>query len=375
MMIVLGGDVYEKMVRLVTYCILTENFVDGKIYKVWEVLTMDTVDLHNGYGCEEQLKKNNDVVVFELSVQDNETKFASQIKAAIDQASIEIEELNETIESVKKLVPACDKIDYMLAASSGALCGMIDIFLVGKPGESKLEDYTDKWVENRVMDFARWCGWKDKNGKGIRSAIGWLERRSKVPYDQRGAGDAGQVVFGLNSKNHHFKSLAHNPTLVGLFFSILNQFQNTSSFVSGDELITLIDASDKFELKGDSIVGKIFCGIVNWFKHIMSDIAGSSGSADRGAGIPSPLWAWTNDVIAIKRSLGITDSDFGKSINELALKIYEKGFDVRFQLTQFIPVIVNELIVRFMYAIRRLVKYYNEVGEEERSFKLEWVYF
>ena len=76
----------------------------------------------------------------------------------------------------------------------------------------------------------------------------YLERRFKVPYDQRGAGDAASFIFDLNPKNHHFKSLAHNPTLLGLFFSILDQFNNTSHFVSGGELISLQNANPGFEL-------------------------------------------------------------------------------------------------------------------------------
>ena len=31
---------------------------------------------------------------------------------------------------MKKLTPECDKTDYILAACSGAICGILDIFLV-----------------------------------------------------------------------------------------------------------------------------------------------------------------------------------------------------------------------------------------------------
>ena len=47
----------------------------------------------------------------------------------------------------------------------------------------------------------------------------YLEKKFKVPYDQS-VGDAASEVFTLTPNNHHFKSLAHNPSLVGLFFSI-----------------------------------------------------------------------------------------------------------------------------------------------------------
>ena len=108
--------------------------------------------------------------------------------------------------SLEKIKPDCDKLDYILCACSGALCGVIDIFLVGKPGESPIGILTDKWFGNRVCDFAKICGWKGpKSGKDVvKSAIGFLERHFSVPYDQRGAGDAGSIIYDLKPRNHHF---------------------------------------------------------------------------------------------------------------------------------------------------------------------------
>ena len=188
----------------------------------------------------------------------------------------------------------------------------------------------------------------------------------------RGAGDAASWIFNLSPKNHHFKSLAHNPSLFGLFFSIIDQFANTSHFVSEGQLISLQEADGKFELRGNSIISKLFCGFANWIGHLLSDMSGSSGSKGRGMGIPSPLWCWTNDIIAIKSKLKIPVSEFDKSVNDLALQIYEKGFDARFQTTQGIPVFINELVVRLMYSIRRFVKYITTAKAEERSFSLLW---
>lgn len=310
-----------------------------------------------------------DTIILDLSVQDDSFDFASSIATALDQANIEVQSLEETIDSIEELKPDCDKIDYILAASSGALCGIIDIFLVGKPDESPVGEITDKWFANRTMDFAKICGWK---GEGEKSAIGFLERYFKIPYDQRGAGDAASEIFDLYPGNHHFKSLAHNPTICGLFFSILDQFDNTSHFVTGGQLISLEKADDKFELRGHDVPSKLFCAFVNWFGHLVSDVSGSSGGKGRGTGIPSPFWAWTNDIVAIKSKLNISVSAFDESVNELALNIYKEGFDARFQVAQAIPVFINEMVVRTIYAIRRLIKYYHEVEKDERSLKMMW---
>ena len=316
--------------------------------------------------------EGTDRFVLRMSVADDGFSFSSYIETALISAETEIQNLKETIMSVESLKPNCDKLDYALAASSGVLCGIIDIFLVGKPGESPAGDVTDKWFANRTTDFAKLCGWEGKGSDSLSSAISFLEKKFKIPYDQRGAGDAGSIVFDLNPSNHHFKSLGHNPTLLGLFFSILDQFTNQSHFVSGGELISLQDADGKFELRGNSVPAKLFCGFVNWFGHLISDISGSSGSKGRGMGIPSPFWSWTNDIIAIKSKLNIPVSQFDKTINELALSIYKKGYDVRFQTVQLIPVFINEIIVRLVYAIRRLVKYFVTTEKKEHSASAMW---
>ena len=314
-------------------------------------------------------------IYLDLSIDADGFGFSTSIDDALTQAEAELVVLNETIDSIKDLKPSCDKLDYILAVCSGALCGVIDIFLVGKPGESLLGDITDQWFAARIMGFAKLCHPDKKSFDSLEAALRFLEKKFKVPYDQTGLGDAGRMVFGLNAKNHHFKSLAHNPSLLGLFFSILDQFTNTSHFVTDGQLISLQQADEKWELQGGNIPSKLFCGFVNWFGHLISDVSGSRSSAkagNRGMGIPSPLWTWTNDIIAIKEKLGLSVTDTDKAMNELALNIFEQGYDTRFQTAQAIPVFINELLVRLMYAIRRLFKYFTETPKTEQTFKLMW---
>lgn len=307
-------------------------------------------------------------IVLAMSASESDFEFTSSIETAMTMAGDELEALDETVQSIDLLKPNCDKLDYALAASSGAVCGLMDIFLVGKPGESPVGNVGDTWFKNRVTDFAKLCGWKPEDAK---SAIAFLEDKFDVPYDQTGR-DAAREIYNLTPGNHHFKSLGHNPTLLGLFFSILDQFTNQSHFVTEGELMALQDADRGFELHGNSVPAKFICGFANWFGHLISDMSGSSGSKGRGMGIPSPFWAWTNDVVALKRTLGISTSTFNKNVSDLALKIYEQGYDARFQAVQAIPVLVNEVIVRLLYATRRLVKYLGNTKDEERSFPETW---
>lgn len=314
-------------------------------------------------------------MLLDLHIDSDGYGFAASIEDALIQAKAELVTLNETIDSVRNLKPDCDKLDYILAVGSGALCGIIDIFLVGKPGESPIGQITDKWFFDRTMDFAKLCHPDKKEFDSLESALRFLEKTFQVPYDQTGLGDAGRTVFGLNAKRHHFKSLGHNPSLLGLFFSILDQFTNTSHFVSDGQLISLQQADKEWELKGKNIPAKLFCGFVNWFGHIVSDVSGSQHSANmgkRGMGVPSPFWTWTNDIIAIKAKLGLRVTDTDKALNDLALNIFEQGYDVRFQTAQAIPVFLNELIVRLIYAVRRLFRYFSETPEEKRTFPHMW---
>lgn len=225
--------------------------------------------------------KDKKALLFELNIENDKYIFPNTLSDAIRDADEELRELedrlNETTETVKQLTPECDRVDYILSVSSGALCGILDVFLVGKPGESPLGDMTDKWFANRTMDFAKVCGY-DGDNESLPSAIKYLEKKFKVPYDQSVGGGIFRELINLTPTNHHFKSLGHNPTLLGLFFSILDQFTNTSDFVSNGELISLNNSEGKFELQGKNIPSKLFCGIVNWIGHLISDVSGSSSS-------------------------------------------------------------------------------------------------
>ena len=49
--------------------------------------------------------------------------------------------------------------------------------------------------------------------------------------------------------------------------------------------------------------------------------------------------------------------------------LYMEGYDVRFQTAQAIPVFINEILVRLIYSVRRMIRYYSMINKEERSFK------
>lgn len=246
----------------------------------------------------------------------------------------------------------CDKYDYLAAVACGAIGGMVDIFFVGMPGESKLGDWTDQQVDNVVKSFAKKMGWKPntQNTDNAKSAIGFLERKFKVNYDQRKPSDVGNA-FNIAPGTHHMMSLAHSPDIVGLFFSILNQFTSTSSFIVDGQLITV--KSETFELQGGNFIMKIMCGIANWFGHLMSDVAGSSGAHGRGTGIVMPFY----ELFGFCKFGNFSTANGRKDLSQIAMDAFTNGYDFRFGLAQAIPLVITELSIRLIWGIRRRFQY------------------
>lgn len=240
----------------------------------------------------------------------------------------------------------CDKYDYMIAGTSGLIGGLIDLFFVSLPGQGGLSSFTDDLTNKAVQLFAKCNGWNGprEGGDPTSSAIGFLERNFTVNYDHRHGGDVDRI-FDMSTKNHHIKSLGHSPDLVGLFFSILDQFNGTAHFVD-DGKIVIVD-SDTFELRGSNCVSKIFAGFSNWLGHLFSDVAGSSGASGRGSGIPIPFFSLLQFV-----NVG----EFGQhkqSFAKIAVQVFEQGYDLRHGLSLAIPVMVTELLTRIVWVMKR----------------------
>lgn len=249
----------------------------------------------------------------------------------------------------------CDKYDYLIAVACGALGGMIDIFLVGAPGDSKLVNWTDTQVDNAVKGFAKVVGWNPKDAQkgNVASAIGFLEKKFKVNYDQRYNSDVGNL-FNMSTKNHHMMSLSHSPDIIGLFFSVLNQFTLTSTFIANGQLITI--NTETYELQGNNFISKLFCGVANWFGHIMSDIAGSSGSranAGQGMGVVMPFYELFQFCKFGKFSVGKDKQDLAT----IAVRAFQEGYDFRYGLAAAIPVVFTDLSIRLVWAMRRHFQY------------------
>ena len=252
----------------------------------------------------------------------------------------------------------CDKYDYLISAGCGAISGLVDIFLVGSPIDSKLQYFTDTQVDKSIMVFSKTCGWSPRQGNenNVSSAISHLENKFKVNYDQRHSGDIDDL-FRMSTRNHHMKSLAHSPSIVGLFFSILNQFTSTASFLDNGKLTTV--NTETFELQGHDLVSRLFCGIANWFGHIMSDIGGSSGASSRGSGVVIPFY----ELFQLCDFGSFKVGEHRNTIATIATKVFERGYDARYGLTMGIPVVLCDLSVRLIWGIKHFFYHRKPINE------------
>lgn len=281
----------------------------------------------------------------------------------------------------------CDKWDYTLAAVCGVISGLVDSFFVGMPGASKLGNVVDGVADKAIEKFAKFTNWCDKkhvekliaDGKlkswndyqptgmslqknvkdgDIGSAIGYLEKRFKVPYDARYAKDlvGGEGVVSFNPKDHHLKSWGHCLDPFGLFMSILDQFTGMTTVIADGKIRRFKPAAsgNEFRLQGTNFYTKVLFGFINWFGHIMSDLAGSSGtrghaSGGRGSGIAAPFFEMFQ--LCDFGSLDVEGDK--KTLAEFTSSMYAHGYDARFVAAQAIPVALNEVLIRLCWSIKR----------------------
>ena len=286
---------------------------------------------------------------------DNELK--KYIKNEIRDLNRRIEDNNLKIqdynEQIKKFTNQADAIDYTVAIGSGILAGIIDSFFVGDFSLSDGKEWTNQKINKFVMYIARKKGY---SGEGLEGSIRFLENKFKIPSDNLWSGKK----INISAKSHHLDDSAHHFPF-GLIFSILTQFTKKGYFQNsfGNKFKLKIENT---ELIGNTVYEKISIGIINWFFHLVSDMAGSSSTAGTGMGIPGPILSLIKELSRIQVVNKI-------NLSKMADYLFDEGFDLRAELTQSIPVILNEALVRVFYFFSRLIKEYKEKG----NFKdIEW---
>lgn len=299
-----------------------------------------------------------------------------------------IDELNSEID---KLTNHADGIDYIIAVASGVICGFVDVLFVSDLSFEKANEWGDSKVNDFVLKIAKKQGYE---GGDLSDAVRFLENKFPI------AADKATNAFG-GGLQHHLRDFSHHPTPIGLFFSLLTQFTkcvygtNTAGFFQVYKL-----KPEDLVLIGRNLHEKLFFGVVHWFFHMVSDMAGSSGTiaaGKTGTGLPGPLISLLKELSTLpffKRLNKDGYKEFSVCISKLfngtLLGEHDENgkilnpvkFDLRTEIgllpqlgEQAIPIIINECVVRGFYFIRRFSAELkvSDVKSLNEFKRLDWV--
>ncbi len=314
----------------------------------------------------------------------NET---AAIDNRLDSCQKQLDKLNADID---RLSCHADGLDYTIAVISGVVAGLIDIFFVGEWDFRSAKAFSNEEMNRKVMDFAKKNGYA---GNQLAGAVSYIEKKFPFPGDNTWSG----ADIGVSALSHHLDDFKHHPTIVGLLYSIIDQFTATSTyFNSAAEVVKIpLIIDENGLLEGKTPAAKIASGIINWCfnvaknrrGHLISDMAGSKSTAGAGMGIPGSLLSTLRELAALP---GFKDKDFVKKLNQAYTKgigssengqvdlgafnsLFEGAsskFDMRTEgaikhelQRQALPVLINEMTVRAFYFIRHFTTELKETGD------------
>lgn len=259
--------------------------------------------------------------------------------------------------------------DYLAAIGSGLICGILDVVWGGAFDLRRGREWSSSQTEQFVVKVSRLTGYP---GEDLQGAVRFLEKQFCIPSDKNTPDFGG----GLQ---HHLRDFAHHPTAAGLVFSLLTQFTQKAYGTDTNGAFVIVPVpKEALGLIGKNIPEKLFNGVVVWFFHLVSDMAGSSSTAGKtgGTGIPGPLLAMAKEMAVLpvfqdkdgKNQLSVFLSKlFNGTLlaehdeNGKILKDTKLQMDLRGELgllaelaRQALPVAANECMVRAFYMIRRL---------------------
>lgn len=307
-------------------------------------------------------KEEETIIEYDISTKQNQTfqvEYDTILQASASQFSSSISA------EIDISVIKADKSDCLIAASVGVLTGMMDVFWVGELSLLNAQSWGRTQVNRFVEKIAQLQGY---NKDGLEGAIRYLEKKYPNPSDKLTSEFGG----GLQ---HHLRDFSHHLSPLGLAFSIITQFteEGYGADTNGDFLHLEIPTSGYI---GKTFEEKIFFGVVNWFFHLVSDMAGSSQSAGAGTGITGPVLSLFKQAstLPLIKDIKVNYKDerieFSKWISKLfnGTAIPHKNSDdlvrldlrteigIGFHLTkENVPVIINQCLVRGFYFIKRLL--------------------
>ena len=344
-----------------------------------------------------------DLTVELLTTQSEESKRLEEIEARIEELDVCIDNLTNH----------ADKLDYIIAMSSGILAGLLDALFVGALDWDSIVNPQsgDEFVDDLVKNLAEKDGYKGKN------PVRYFEDKFHVKQDAIWKGKK----IGVSPQSHHLDDLAHHPTIAGLASAILVEFFQIGFFsnkdgefhalhipkspkdilntwlpvvISGVMMWIANVAEQGVEQEYDKEIPAPIKHLIhdvaktpaviqilkvssNWAGHFISDINGSQSTMGGGMGIPGLYVSFMKEVSMLP---GINKTNLPEYVNDLFVN---QRIDLRDEMTaimpvlntvkalskQSLPIIVNEVIVRSFYFVRHLV---TEIKEKNDFGLIDW---
>lgn len=336
----------------------------------------------------------------------------------------DLQAVEEELCGTHDLTNHADTTDYLVSVGCGILCGLIDSFFVGEFDFARGKEWSNEKINNIIIKSTQ----KLKEEEAISRAIAKAKNEAIKNGTKLSSDDIKEIIKNAKEKvqqeiqqaleedkkngtskmltssirkleqkypiaadsvtsdfggglQHHLRDFSHHPTPVGLFFSLLSQFTEKAYGTNTAGVFQIVDITDK-TLIGKNIQEKFYFGVIHWFFHMMSDMAGSSGTVAKGSygtGLPGPILSLLKELSSLPFFKKM-NKDGNKEVSVWISKLFngtllaqhdengniisgtEQRFDLRAELAigeelgrQTIPVIINECLVRGGYFIRRLI--------------------
>ena len=302
------------------------------------------------------------------------------LKVDEDCRSFDAEKIEHELEKVRleldRYTNHADKTDYAIAIASGLCAGLLDSLFVGEFSLQKAHEWGSEKTNQFVEKVAKAQGYTGESKEG---AIRYLaDRKDHGDETLKGfhlASDSNTSQFG-GGKQHHLRDFAHHASLSGLIFSMLTQFTSKCYGTDTSGSFIVIDVGDDTFI-GRDIPQKFLFGTIYWFFHLVSDMAGSGNPDSEGTGIPGPILSAAKLLSATPLFKNALNQKGNRELSVFISRLFNGTFygerdennklvsplrvDFRTELGVYnqlgkmaLPVIMNEMMVRSFYSIRRL---------------------
>ena len=265
-----------------------------------------------------------------------------------------------------------DKYDYLISVCCGAVSGIFDVLFVGAPGKSKLGDAIQKESDQYVKKAIEFFSKKKEDLARLNEIV--PDEITDMVVDAAGQAAKERLInFGIKytrqlpvdkesliekSYEEIIETLSETPEIIGLVFSVINQYINEEKGIKigKDQHIAVLAKKPKSILpclQGTTSEAKLFCGFFNWLSFLIYSLKEKRNTIIREDSRITGIAKIFSDVVNtfdIDINIELPDS---KQVANHLVKVFEDGFNTSFALASAVPVVMTEVMIRGIWALRQ----------------------